>query len=159
MRVFREGLSRMTRHFTVAFFAAAFMAVAPAARHAAAQGTASGLPIARIPQPVTANGQPLAAGAYEIRITMERPTLPSGVPSETQRWVEFLAGGAVAAREIAEVIPDDAASPAAGPPRAVVQLLKEGDYVRVSIRQSGVRYLIYLPTGNAPAAAPPPPAG
>ena len=146
----------MTRHLTVAFFAAAFMAVAPAARHAVAQGTASGLPIARIPQPVTANGQPLAPGAYEIRITMERPALPSGVPSETQRWVEFLAGGAVVAREIAEVIPDDAASPAAaGPPRAVVQLLKEGDYVRVSIRQSGVRYLIYLPTGNPAAAAPP----
>ena len=148
----------MTRHLTVAFLAAAFMAVTPAARHAVAQGAASGLPIARISQPVTANGTPLAPGAYEIRITMERPTLPSGVPSDTQRWVEFLAGGTVVAREIAEVIPDDAASPAVAgqaPPRAVVQLLKESDYVRVSIRQSGMRYLIYLPTGNPPVPAPP----
>ena len=114
----------------------------------------AGLPSVTIARPVTANGQPLAPGTYRIRITTERPSLPSGAPSDAQRWVEFLADEKVVAREVAEILPlDDAAFPvgtssASRPP--VVQLLQEGDFVRVSIREGGQRYLIYLPTGRAP---------
>jgi hypothetical protein len=140
------------RHLNVTVLFSALVASGVAAGDVRAQDAPSGLPSARIVQPVTANGKPLPPGTYDIRITSERPTLPSGAPSETQRWIEFIAGGAVVAREVAEVIPDDtlsATGTSSAPPRAVVQLLKEGDFVRVSIREAGSRYLIYLPTGNA----------
>lgn len=128
---------------------------AAAAQSAPALSPESGLPTVTIARPVTANGEPLAPGTYQIRITADRPTLPSGAPSEAQRWVEFLADGRVVAREIAEVLPLDDALPvgtssaSSRPP--VVQLLKEGDFVRVSIWQAGRRYLIYLPPQAAPA--------
>jgi hypothetical protein len=108
----------------------------------------------RIPQPVTANGRPLAPGTYEVRLTADRPALPSGAPSSTQRWVDILAGGTIVAREIAELaVPDPSAHPpsSAGNTQAVAQLLKEGDFVRVSVWEAGERYLIYLPTGAAAA--------
>ena len=140
-------------HLSVTVLFSALVASGVAAgQDARAQEAPSSLPSARLVQPVTASGKPLPPGTYDIRITSERPTLPSGAPSETQRWVELIAGGAVVAREIAEVIPDDTVSAtgtSSSPSRAVVQLLKEGDFVRVSIRESGSRYLIYLPTGNA----------
>jgi hypothetical protein len=136
---------------------AVLTAAAPAGAQPAAQG-AAGLSTVRIPQPVFANGKPLAPGTYDIRITEERPALPSGVPSDSQRWVEFLRGGDVVAREVAEIIPAEgsqAAATADAAPRTLVQLLKEGDFVRVSIWRSGLRYLVYLPTEKPPAGAPP----
>jgi hypothetical protein len=132
---------------TIAVSAAAFAQADPGAAR-------TDLPTVTIPQAVTANGQPLAPGTYQIRITVERPSLPSGIPSDAQRWVEFLADGKIVAREIAEVLPlDGGATPvgtsSATPSRPpVVQLLKEGDFVRVSLREAGQRYLVYLPTGT-----------
>jgi hypothetical protein len=130
--------------FALAFAAAGLVGLS-------AQEPPAGRPTVRILQPVTANGRPLAPGTYEIRLTADRPALPSGAPSGTQRWVELVAGETVVAREIAEVaVPDPSAQPPSGPrTRAVAQLLKEGDFVRVSVWEGGERYLIYLPTGTA----------
>jgi hypothetical protein len=64
--------------------------------------------------------------------------------------VEFVADGKVIAREIAEVLQDDDL-PAVGasslPVRAGtrVDLLKGGEFLRISVKRDRERYLIYLP--------------
>jgi hypothetical protein len=103
----------------------------------------------RITQPVLAGGQPLAAGTYELVVTDERPPAPSGEPNESQRWVEFLSGRQVVAREIAEVFPASerpiGTSSASGAPRAVVQRLKTDNIMRVAVNTADARYLIHMP--------------
>jgi hypothetical protein len=144
----------MTRYLLITGLLGALGVGSAAGQVPPASPSDADLPEIGISQPVTANGKLLAPGTYRIRITGERPALPTGEPSESQRWVEFIANGAVAGREIAEVIPvDDVPAGATAPksaPRAVVQLLKEGDFVRVSLWDSGARYLVYLSTGSAP---------
>jgi hypothetical protein len=142
----------MTQQFAFTVLFSTLGVATAAAQGVPADTSEPELPTIRITRPVTANGQPLAPGTYQVRITDERPLGPTDVPSDVQRWVEFIANGAVAGREIAEMIPVEDARPvgtssAPAAPRGVVQLLKEGDFVRVSIGDAGVRYLIYLPTG------------
>jgi hypothetical protein len=104
----------------------------------------------RIPTAVIAAGAPLRPGMYEIRLTQERPTPLPGQSPEAQRWVEFVADRKVIAREIAEVLRDDDL-PAVGasslPVRAGtrVELLKGGEFLRISVKRDRERYLIYLP--------------
>jgi hypothetical protein len=104
----------------------------------------------RITQPVVVNGYPLAAGVYELRLTNEHPTPLPGQSSDAERWVEFVAGGSVVAREAAVVLRDDdlpsegaSSVPARNGTR--VELLKGGEFLRISVRRGGERYLIYLP--------------
>jgi hypothetical protein len=103
----------------------------------------------RIAQQVLAGGQPLAPGTYEFIVTDERPSVASGQPNETQRWVEFVRDGMVVARELAEVFSRAetpvGTSSASSAPRAVVQKLKADDFVRVSVNAPNARYLVYLP--------------
>mgnify|MGYP006928183736 CR=1 FL=1 len=96
----------------------------------------------RIPRRVTTNSATLAPGTYSVRIT--------GETSEQDRWVEFVSGGRVAARELATVIPAveirsvaKVRPPPAGEVR--VETLSGADYVRVWINDGGVHYLIHLP--------------
>ena len=98
----------------------------------------------RLPQPVLASGHLLPAGTYDLRITNERPAAPSGALNELQRVVEFWANGSVAGRDVAEVFP----APGPAVPTAAVQLLKEGEYVRVAINASDARYLVHLPVSR-----------
>ena len=121
-------------------------------------GHASGAVLARvtIPQDVRANGQPLAAGKYEVRLTDEWAVpLREGAAQGTQ-WVEFYANGRLSGREAALVIPASeigavsAWRPAPGATR--VDVLKDGDFVRVWTNRGGTNYLIYLPVA-APAAS------
>ena len=104
----------------------------------------------QITQSVKANGYPLAAGLYELRLTNEHPAPLPGQSSEAERWVEFVANGSVVAREAAVVLrDDDLPSQGASSVRARngtrVELLKDGEFVRISVRRGGERYLIYLP--------------
>jgi hypothetical protein len=104
----------------------------------------------RITTAVMANGTPLAAGTYDIRLTEERPALLSGQPQDSQRWVEFVAGGKVVAREIAEVLRDEdlpevGASSVAARAGTRVEMLKGGEFLRISVKPGHERYLIYLP--------------
>jgi hypothetical protein len=100
----------------------------------------------RIPQAVLANGQPLPAGTYDLRLTNEWLT------PLTERWVELVANGTVVAREVAVVLRDDdlpdiGASSVPGRTGTRVEMLKGGEYLRVSVKRAGERerYLVYLP--------------
>ena len=104
----------------------------------------------RIPAPALAYGRPLAPGTYQVRLTGERPTPRPGQSADAQQWVEFVADGSVTAREVAEVIRDDdrpdiGASAERAAEGVRVQILKGGDFLRISVKRQGIRYLIHLP--------------
>jgi hypothetical protein len=102
-----------------------------------------------LPTRVLANGQPLAAGEYQVRLTGDSPPPVTGQSPEGARFVEFVRGGKVAGREIATVITNaeiaplvDGPKPAAGGNR--VEVLKGAEYLRVWINRGGTNYLIHL---------------
>lgn len=132
--------------------AAAALILLPAG--ARAQSGTESLGSVHIPRKVMADGQPLAAGTYTVRLTDETVSPVVGQPAGSERWVEFLQRGQVKGRELASVIAGDAVKevakekpPAAG--RARVDLLKGGEYLRVWINHGGTHYLIHLATGQA----------
>ncbi len=99
---------------------------------------------------VTAEGQPLAAGTYQVRLSPDEPKPAVGQTPGSERYVEFLRGGKVVAREVATVVSDtDVKSIAKGPQPARggvrVDMLKGNDYVRVWINRGGNNYIIHLP--------------
>jgi hypothetical protein len=104
----------------------------------------------RVTAAVLAGGAPLPSGTYQVRLTEERPTPLPGLSPDTQRWVEFLADGKVIAREIAEVLrdgnlPSEGASSQRVQTGTRVEMLKGGEFLRISIKREQERYLIYLP--------------
>ena len=99
---------------------------------------------------VMADGQRLAAGTYQVRLTGDSPKPGVGQSPESERYVEFVRSGKVVGREVATVVPQaeiaqvaDGPRPAAGGAR--VELLKGDDYVRVWINRSGMHYILHLP--------------
>ena len=104
----------------------------------------------RITANVLANGEQLSPGTYEVRLTDQRPTPAVGQSWEAQQWVEFVANGKVVAREVAEVFHDNnlpaiGASSVRVPNGTRVEMLKGGEFLRVSVKREGERYLVYLP--------------
>jgi hypothetical protein len=103
----------------------------------------------RIAQTVTANGQALPAGTYQVRLTTEAPPKVVGQTVAETRWVDFMQGTTVAGREVATLISADDMRTMAKMPRkggAVrIETLKGGDYLRVWITHSGENVLIHLP--------------
>lgn len=111
----------------------------------------------RLPKGVTADGKPLPAGTYQVRLTAQEAGPPAvGVTEKLERWVEFVQGGTAKGREVASILPaaeaklvaKDAPPPANG---VKLQTLKGGDYMRVWFNKGGNHYLIYFPVANAPA--------
>jgi hypothetical protein len=103
---------------------------------------------------VMADGKPLAAGTYMVRLTTEEPKPGVGQTQSAERYVEFLKGGKVVGREVATVVPADeigkivkGAHPKPG--GSVFQLLKGGDYGRVWINKGGTNYIINFPVSAA----------
>ena len=101
---------------------------------------------------VMADGKPLAPGSYQVRLTTDEPKPGVGQAPGAEKYVEFVKGGKVVAREVATVIAaEDIAKIAKGkkPARGGVttELLKGGDYYRVWINKAGTNYIINLPTG------------
>lgn len=139
----------MTRSHTVALASALALAlaVAPPAR---AQTPGAPLGVVPVARGVLANGQPLAAGTYTLRLAAETVTPVVGQTPEQSRWVEFVQGDQVKGREIATVLTaaDLAAvsterAPKPGQSRA--DLLVGGDYLRLWINHAGTHYLVHLP--------------
>ena len=103
----------------------------------------------RITTAVLAGGTSLPAGTYELRLTGQSP-VPVGEGRRVREWVEFIANGKVVAREVAEILYDDSlpsvgASSQKVPSGTRVEMLKDGEFLRISVKRESVRYLIYLP--------------
>ena len=145
---------------TMAFVFVAGLAVinpvALDARQAGGGSAASGemtLGNVRVTRNVTADGKPLKAGTYRLRLTADNATpVPAGQTAQLERWVEFLQGSKVVAREVVSIVPQDEIAqvaqdkpPASGGSR--VDLLKGNDYLRIWVNRGGNHYLIHLPTG------------
>jgi len=112
--------------------------------------TVTTLGAVRIAKAVRADGQPLAAGTYQLRVT-EREASPAapGQTPQYERWAEFLQGGQVKGREVVTVVPQaDIAQVAEDrPPRAGgyrAELLKGGDYYRLWFNRGGNHYLVHF---------------
>jgi hypothetical protein len=109
----------------------------------------------RIPRAVMADGKPLSAGTYQVRLTAEvaKPDAP-GTTEALERWVEFVRGGKVAGREVVSIVPAAEAKLVAkdAPPGAgssKVQMLRGNDYLRVWINRGGNHFLVHLPVSTA----------
>jgi hypothetical protein len=110
----------------------------------------------RLTRAVTADGKPLAAGTYQVRLTGEasKPNAV-GATEDLERWVEFVRGGNVAGREVVTIVPQaeikmvvkDAPPPSGG---SKVQVLRGNDYLRVWINRAGNHYLVHFPIAAAP---------
>ena len=133
----------MKRAFFFAVLASMALSGAAFAQQANALGSVT------INRKVLADGKPLSAGSYQVRLTME-DARPTAVGQAPEQWVEFVRGGKVIGREVATIIPDNeigqiakGAKPAKNGSR--VELLKGNDYVRVWINRGGNNYLIHMP--------------
>lgn len=113
-----------------------------------------------IPRGVMADGKPLPAGRYTVRLTTQTaaPGSAPGALPELERWVEFVQGGQVRGRELASIVPADEVKmtmPGPDMPGRVgrtgsrVEMLKGGEYLRVWIARGGHNYLIHLSAGSA----------
>jgi hypothetical protein len=145
----------MTQQWVVGILASVMIS-AGAAAQTAPQGQVpagdSALGSVRIPRAVMADGKPLAAGTYQVRLTGQAAQ-PAVAGQQMERWVEFVQGGQVRGREVVSIVPaaevKDLNSGAKGPKPANgasrVDTLKGDDYVRVWINRGGVNYLIHMP--------------
>jgi hypothetical protein len=104
-----------------------------------------------IPRAVKADGKPLPAGTYQLRLTAETAAPPAiGETPSAERWVEFVRGGKVVGREVVSIVPQPeiALVQKDTPPArngAKVEMLRGGDYIRVWINRAGNHYLLHLP--------------
>jgi hypothetical protein len=129
------------------------VAFAQPARNAASGSTMLGS--VHIAKGVMADGKPLPAGTYQVRLTNDEPKPAVGESPKSEQWVEFVRAGKVAGREVATVVSaDDIGKIAKGPGRpktngSRVDTLKGGDYVRVWIDKGGTNYLINMPVSTS----------
>lgn len=109
----------------------------------------------RLTHNVMADGKPLKAGTYQVRLTSQAAT-PAVAGQTMERWVEFMQGGKVAGREVVSIVPaaemkDLMPGPEggkAGGGGSRVEMLKGNEYVRVWINRGGVNYLIHMPPAS-----------
>jgi hypothetical protein len=114
--------------------------------------TANTIGSVHIPKKVMADGKPLAAGTYTVRLTDETGAPVKGQTTSQERWVEFVQGGQVKGRELATVLPNAEAKtiakqgvPAAGGSK--IQTLIGNEYLRVWLNKGGTNYILHLPNG------------
>jgi hypothetical protein len=109
----------------------------------------------RITRSVTADGKPLPAGTYTVRVTAQEAKPDAvGTTEALERWAEFVQRGEVRGREVVSIVPAGESSAVVqdAPPRAgasKVQMLRGNEYLRVWFNKGGNHYLIHLPTGMA----------
>ena len=103
-----------------------------------------------LPRGVTADGKPLAAGTYTVRLTAQQAAPEAvGTTEALERWVEFSQGKTVKGREVVSIVPQAEiklvvkdAPPASGASK--VQVLRGNEYLRVWINRGGNHYLIHF---------------
>ena len=137
---------------TLAAFLGAAIDLSAQAKPAAQAGasTTVNLGTVNIPRAVKADGQPLSAGSYQIRVTetLASPQAAGQTP-QYERWAEFLRGGKVVGREVVTIVPAadikqvaEMTPPPSGGSRS--EVLKGGDYLRLWINRGGNHYLIHF---------------
>jgi hypothetical protein len=108
----------------------------------------------RITRGVTADGKPLPAGTYQVRLTgQEAKPEAVGTTEPLERWAEFVQGGTVKGREVVTIVPQSEIQMVVkdAPPRSggsKVQVLRGNEYLRVWFNKAGNHYLIHLPMGG-----------
>ena len=108
----------------------------------------------RISRQVTADGKPLPAGTYQVRVTAQEAKPEAVGTTETlERWVEFVQRGQVRGREVVSIVPQAEIKMVVkdAPPRAnasKVQVLRGNEYLRLWFNKAGNHYLIHLPLGG-----------
>jgi hypothetical protein len=107
-----------------------------------------------LPKATTADGKPLAAGTYQVRLTaQEAKPDAKGASENTERWVEFLQKGTVKGREIVTIIPQNEVKnvvkdrPPAPGTAAKVQTLRGNEFIRAWFNKGGNQFLIHFPIG------------
>jgi hypothetical protein len=135
---------------TIALIGALTASVVAVQQRPASTSDTGVLASVRITQSVLANGKPLPVGVYELRLTNERPTALAGQSPDAERWVEFVAHGAVVGRDVAIVLRDDdlpteGASSVPAREGTRIDMLKGGEFLRISVKRGRERYLVYLP--------------
>ena len=138
---------RTRLHVLAILAAVAVLGLLPARLHAHAKDQSLGS--VTLSKKVMANGQPLAAGTYTVRLASDSVSSVVGQSPDSEKWVEFVQGGQVKGKELATVVTGadsktvlKGKAPAAGSAR--VDMLKGADYVRVWINKGGSTYLIHL---------------
>ena len=113
----------------------------------------------QLPRSVTADGKPLPAGTYQVKVTAQQAAPEAvGTTEALERWVELSQGKVVKGREVVSIVPQnevklvakDAPPPSGG---SKVQLLRGNDYLRVWFNRAGTHYLIHFPVAGAAAPA------
>jgi hypothetical protein len=105
----------------------------------------------RLPRAVSADGKPLPAGTYQVRLTAQQAAPDAvGTTEALERWVEFLQGTTVKGREVVSIVPRSEikmvvkdAPPASGGSK--VQVLRGNEYLRLWINRGGNHYLVHFP--------------
>ena len=115
-----------------------------------AQTSAAALGTVQLPKKLMADGKPLAAGTYTVRLTTDEGKPAAGQTPQGELYVEFLQGGKVVGRELAVVVSAADIGAIAKGQRvkansSSVEMLKGGDYWRVWINKDGTNYIINMP--------------
>ena len=113
----------------------------------------------RLPKAVTADGKPLAAGSYTVKVTAQQAAPEAvGTTEALERWAEFSSGKEVKGREVVSIVPQSEIKlvvkdtpPASGTSK--VQVLRGNEYLRVWFNRAGTHYLVHFPLAAAAAPA------
>jgi hypothetical protein len=140
----------MKRAFLMGVLAAVLGLTSSAAVTAQSTSTTTSLGSVTLKKGVTADGKPLPAGTYVVRLTSDEAKPATGQSTGAERWVEFVQRGQVKGREVVSVISDtDIGQIAKGPKPAKgsyrIDTLKGNDYLRIWINKQGSNYLIHFP--------------
>ena len=137
----------MARVLTVVLGVVVVLAAVPALAHhpAFVLGTVT------ITQPVLAGGKTLQPGTYEVRDTGEHVKPLPGQSEDAQTYVEFVANGALVARDVAELMtgqPLAVGTSGGAATRLRFERLRGDDFTRISTYRGSERYLIHLPVAR-----------
>src|SRR5207244_7989862 len=92
-----------------------------------------------------ADGQPLAPGTYQVRLSAEQPKPVVSESPDAERYVEFVRAGKVVGREVATVVTNTDMATIAKYHKPVtnsskVETLKGADYLRLWLNRGGNNY-------------------
>lgn len=138
-------MNRFTRLIGVVMIGGLLAPAAVSADQAAARSLGS----VQVIRKAVANGEPLAAGTYMLRVSDQAVAPVVGQNRDESCWVEFVQSGQVKGRELATVLTTAEAKalkkgvvPAAGTARTDV--LKGNEYLRIWVNRGGTNYVIHL---------------